>query len=223
MNKYINHVIETENERLTSGYRTAARPDHNGADYTDGDRLERTRDVYIIAYEDGTITDTTVGKSIGYSVSMLHAEKLLTRYFHMKANSVLVKVGQKVKKGQRLGIMGTTGDSTGIHLHFETKINSNGGISGTFDNPELWLTGQKTIKANDVAPTAVEVTSTAKLSFKVGDKVKVKNLAPTYTGGKLSAIVYKEVYDIIQISGDRVVIGKGKAVTAAVNIKDIYI
>jgi len=229
---YIHHVISTLNERMTSGYRTATRPTHNGIDYTDAQRLELKQDVYILAFADGTVTDITVGNLIGYSVSILHAGKLLTRYFHMKANSVLVKVGQKVAKGQKLGVMGTTGDSTGIHLHFETKINSTGGISGTFDNPELWLTGQKTIEGGKVVtPPAVTVKPPATASsFRVGQKVKVKAGAKTYVGGNLASFVYTNVYEISQISNDRAVIGQRNKVntnvidvTAAMNVKDLIL
>jgi hypothetical protein len=59
--------------------------------------------------------------------------------------------------------------------------------------------------------------------IKVGSKVMVKSGAKTYTGGSLSSFVYKTVYDVIQINGDRVVIGLGKAVTAAVNKSDLIL
>lgn len=59
-------------------------------------------------------------------------------------------------------------------------------------------------------------------SINKGDKVKVKNGAKTYTGGNLASFVYNNVYDVIEVKGDRAVIGKGSAVTAAVNTKDLY-
>ena len=52
--------------------------------------------------------------------------------------------------------------------------------------------------------------------IKVGDKVKVTK-AIAYNGVQLSSSVLKNTYDVIEVKGDRVVIGKGKAVTAAVN------
>lgn len=67
------------------------------------------------------------------------------------------------------------------------------------------------------------VSSSSSSSFAVGNKVKVKSGAKTYTGGSLSSFVYSTVYDVIQIYGDRVVIGLGKAVTAAVNKKDLIL
>ena len=50
-----------------------------------------------------------------------------------------------------------------------------------------------------------------------GNKVKVKQGAKTYTGGSLASFVYSTIYDVIEVNGDRVVIGKGSAVTAAVH------
>lgn len=54
-----------------------------------------------------------------------------------------------------------------------------------------------------------------------GARVKVNAGAKTYTGGRLASFVYDNTYDVISISGDRVVIGVGKAITAAVNKKDL--
>jgi hypothetical protein len=59
-------------------------------------------------------------------------------------------------------------------------------------------------------------------SIKVGDKVKVKQGAKTYTGTGLASFVYVNTYDVIEVKGDRVVIGLGKAVTAPVNISNLY-
>lgn len=57
----------------------------------------------------------------------------------------------------------------------------------------------------------------------VGAKVKVNAGAKTYTGGKLASFVYKNTYDVISIKGDRVIIGVGDQVTAAMNKKDLTI
>jgi N-acetylmuramoyl-L-alanine amidase len=57
--------------------------------------------------------------------------------------------------------------------------------------------------------------------IKVGDKVQVKNGAKTYIGENLASFVYNTVYDVIQVNGDRVVIGLGKTVTAAMHVNDL--
>lgn len=62
-----------------------------------------------------------------------------------------------------------------------------------------------------------------KADISKGSKVQVKQGSKTYDGKGLANFVYNNVYDIIQISGNRVVIGKGKTVTAAVNKKDLII
>ena len=65
--------------------------------------------------------------------------------------------------------------------------------------------------------------SAVKKALKVGSRVKVKKGAKTYTGGGLARFVYTTVYDVIQAKGDRVVIGKGKAVTAAIKASDLIV
>lgn len=60
-------------------------------------------------------------------------------------------------------------------------------------------------------------------SIKVGSKVKVKQGAKTFTGGNLASFVYNTVYDVLQISGNRVVIGQGRTITAAVHKDNLII
>lgn len=60
-------------------------------------------------------------------------------------------------------------------------------------------------------------------SLKVGSKVRVKKGAKDYNGVQLASFVYGRTYDVIQISGDRVVIGQGGQVTAAVRAKDLIL
>jgi hypothetical protein len=60
-------------------------------------------------------------------------------------------------------------------------------------------------------------------TLRVGSHVKVKSGATDYNGRGLAGFVYRTTYDVMQINGDRVVIGKGGTVTAAVNVKDLEI
>ncbi len=73
-------------------------------------------------------------------------------------------------------------------------------------------------KAPTPAPAPAPVAT-----IKVGSKVKVKSGARTYTGGGLASFVYKTVYDVQQIKGDRVVIGLKGQVTAAVKLADLIL
>jgi len=85
------------------------------------------------------------------------------------------------------------------------------------------------IKGATVTPPAVPVKPTPTptpapvATIKVGSRVKVKNGAKTYTGGGLASFVYKTVYDVQQIKGERVVIGLKGQVTAAVKLADLIL
>ena len=61
--------------------------------------------------------------SYGNYVKIDHGNGIVTLLAHMKYNSVVVKVGDKVKRGDKIGIMGNTGYSKGTHLHYEVMIN----------------------------------------------------------------------------------------------------
>lgn len=64
---------------------------------------------------------------------------------------------------------------------------------------------------------------TSEKTIKKGSRVKVRRGAKTYTGGNLAAFVYLTTYDVIEVNDDRVVIGKGKAVTAAMKASDLIL
>lgn len=74
----------------------------------------------VVASQGGTVV-TAGWNAGGYGnyVVVDHGNGYKTLYAHMVNNSVIVKAGQKVNQGQKLGVMGSTGRSTGTHLHFE--------------------------------------------------------------------------------------------------------
>ena len=76
----------------------------------------------IVAAQGGTVvTAGWNGGGYGNYVIVDHGNGYKTLYAHMLNNSMVVKAGQVVKQGQKLGLMGSTGRSTGTHLHFEIK------------------------------------------------------------------------------------------------------
>lgn len=101
------------------GYRrdpfTGAAAMHSGIDFKGASGSP------ILAAAQGRIIHAGVKSGYGNCVEVAHGNGLVTRYAHL--SSIGVRVGQQVDKGQRLGGMGSTGRSTGTHLHFEVRQN----------------------------------------------------------------------------------------------------
>ena len=98
---------------------------HTGLDFAGG-RMEA-----IEATAPGVVSFTGVRSGYGNTVEIDHGRGFKTRYAHLAAISV--SVGQHVAIGQRLGGMGSTGRSTGTHLHYEVWVN------GRAMNPDRFL------------------------------------------------------------------------------------
>lgn len=91
-----------------------------GANYTI-DNIVAHSDGTVVAYrKDYNKTDKS-GGSYGNYVKIKHDDGYYTLYAHIKYNTVTVKTGDRVKRGQMLGVMGNTGYSKGIHLHWEVR------------------------------------------------------------------------------------------------------
>ena len=85
----------------------------------------------IVASRSGQVTTATYDSSAGYFVNINHMDGFSTRYLHM--THYIVKPGQYVVAGQIIGYCGSTGASTGPHLHFSVYYN------GTAVNPALYI------------------------------------------------------------------------------------
>ena len=94
---------------------------HNGIDIGAGTGSK------VVSAEDGTVITAYFSKSAGNYVIIQHANGLQTHYMHN--SRLLVSAGQKVKRGQVIALVGSTGLSTGPHLHFGVKQN------GSWINP----------------------------------------------------------------------------------------
>lgn len=75
---------------------------------------------------------------------------------------------------------------------------------------------------NDECIVGIHQEPVADNSIAKGNKVRVKKGAKSYDGVALASFVFENVYDVIEVNGNRVVIGKGNAVTTAININDVY-
>jgi murein DD-endopeptidase MepM/ murein hydrolase activator NlpD len=105
----------TKGGTLTSGFGQRWGRLHAGID------ISGVRDRTIMAADNGTVTTAKWHGSYGNYVIVDHDNGYQTLYAHM--SSISVNRGQVVTKGEKLGNMGTTGHSTGIHLHFEVIKN----------------------------------------------------------------------------------------------------
>lgn len=95
---------------------------------------------------DGTVTDVRDGvegfdtvRSAGNRVTIDHGDGVVTKYYHLANGSIPVQVGDSVTAGQVIGQMGSTGYSTGAHLHFQLEI------YGEPVDPQPFLLGEEDI------------------------------------------------------------------------------
>lgn len=93
---------------------------HKGVDIA---RTDRSTSPPIYAAESGTVKSAGTMNGYGNTVVIDHGNGMETLYGHM--SSIKASSGQKVERGQQIGVMGQTGNSTGIHLHFEVHKNGN--------------------------------------------------------------------------------------------------
>jgi murein DD-endopeptidase MepM/ murein hydrolase activator NlpD len=106
---------------FTSGFGVRSDPFHAGAAMHPGIDLAGAYGTPIYATADGTVLRAG-WNSGGYGnlVELDHGRGITTRYGHMSA--ILVHEGEHVTRGQQIGRMGSTGRSTGNHLHYEVRI-----------------------------------------------------------------------------------------------------
>lgn len=107
------------------GYRSASISGwsyHGGIDIVLGSGS--SAGIPVVASASGTVVTAYSGwRGYGHTVVIDHGGGIQTRYAHMYPGSITVRVGQKVYQGQQIGKIGSTGNSTGPHLHFEVLIN----------------------------------------------------------------------------------------------------
>ncbi|MBR3817379.1 MAG: peptidoglycan DD-metalloendopeptidase family protein [Clostridia bacterium] len=95
---------------------------HSGIDIVIGGK--GSTGVPVVAAASGTVERVDKGyRGYGHMILINHGNGIKTRYAHMQPGSLTVYVGQHVSKGQQIGRIGNTGNSTGPHLHFEVIVN----------------------------------------------------------------------------------------------------
>jgi murein DD-endopeptidase MepM/ murein hydrolase activator NlpD len=117
--------------RFTSGFGPRGRRLHAGID------LAAPQGTTIFATADGVVVDAGRESGYGNVVRIQHEFGFETTYAHL--SKIQVKVGQQVSRGVQIGAMGSTGRSTGSHLHYEVRVN------GQPQNPMTYLEAAKDV------------------------------------------------------------------------------
>jgi murein DD-endopeptidase MepM/ murein hydrolase activator NlpD len=134
-----------------SGFRTSSRPTHQGVDIS----VDKYRPIFAVA--SGTVSmvkcdedfrgrktcnvDGYPGKGgCGWMVEIIHAGNVMTRYCHM-VQRPFVRENQQVAAGELLGRVGSSGNSSGPHLHFEVHLGNDRSSAGAVD-PVRFMQGQ---------------------------------------------------------------------------------
>ncbi|HEV2083274.1 MAG TPA: peptidoglycan DD-metalloendopeptidase family protein [Brevundimonas sp.] len=103
--------------RVTSGFGLRFDPFNARPAYHQGQDFAGPLNTAIVSTAPGIVSFVGVRSGYGNTVEIDHGRGFKTRYAHL--NSTAVTVGQRVAVGHRIGAMGTTGRSTGVHLHYE--------------------------------------------------------------------------------------------------------
>ena len=148
--------------RYTSSYGVRYDPFNGGAAMHAGTDMAGAQGEPIYAAASGTVLQA--GRSGGYGnlVELAHGKGIDTRYGHLSA--ILVKPGEAVRQGQLIGRMGSTGRSTGTHLHYEVRIDGHAVNPRPFldaSNYVLAAQGSGDTMAADVGPVLEDDSVTA--------------------------------------------------------------
>lgn len=97
----------------------------------------------ILAAAGGVVVTQEFHAEYGQMIEIDHGNALISRYAH--ASKTLVKKGDLIKRGQKIAEVGSTGRSTGAHLHFEVLV------QGVFQDPQKFLLARQPLQATRIA------------------------------------------------------------------------
>ena len=107
--------------RLTSAFGYRKHPLHGSTRLHAGVDLAAPQGTPVQATADGVVTSAGWRGGYGILISLGHGGGVQTRYAHLSA--IAVRPGTQVRAGQVIGYVGSTGNSTGPHLHYEVRVN----------------------------------------------------------------------------------------------------
>lgn len=123
----------TKSRNVTSEFGPRWGRNHNGIDI--GAVTPGVWGDPIYAAESGTVITSGWSNSAGNWIRISHGNGIISVYMHCSQR--LVSVGDRVERGQKIATMGDTGNSQGVHLHFEVRT---GGTAYTAVNPRKYIT-----------------------------------------------------------------------------------
>ena len=126
--------LPLDDMRLTSGYGMRSHPVLGGRRQHNGVDLAAPSGTPVYATADGRVGMAQWYSSYGNYVQIEHGGQLQTRYAHL--SSYTVQPGTMVRKGDLIGYVGSTGRSTGPHLHYEVRV------AGESVDPTPYMTPQ---------------------------------------------------------------------------------
>ena len=124
--------------KITSGYGHRISPFTRHPSVHEGIDISLGKGSSIRCAGKGVVRSVEMDSTYGLMVDVEHNDRLVTRYAHL--NKVLVKVGQEVKSGDEIALSGSTGRSTGPHLHYEVRID------GKAKNPKNFINLSSNLK-----------------------------------------------------------------------------
>ena len=117
--------------RISDDYGTRIHPILGVQQFHNGIDMAAPGGSPILAAYDGTVVAAAYSNSMGNYIMIDHGDSLYTIYMH--ASALYVSKGQEVSKGQKIAAVGSTGRSTGNHLHFSVRKN------GSYVSPWSYL------------------------------------------------------------------------------------
>lgn len=112
--------INMKDYTMSSGYGYRRDPVYGTAKFHEGLDFAAATGTPVFATADAVVEVAERKDSYGNCIDLNHGYNYMTRYAHL--SQILVKPGQKVKRGEMIGKVGSTGKSTGSHLHYEVRF-----------------------------------------------------------------------------------------------------
>lgn len=115
---------------LASGYGLRIDPIYNVTKFHEGMDFSAPTGTEVFATGDGVVVSARFEKGYGNMITIDHGYGYKTRYAHL--SKILAFSGRRVRRGDKIGLVGSTGKSTGSHLHYEVWLN------GRVQNPAYY-------------------------------------------------------------------------------------